>query len=66
MMLSPIRLICPNLGCRSLLCVPGATRGKTVRCRQCGTLVSVPKSASSNELAPQGDEGSPVARISRD
>lgn len=65
MMLSPIRLICPNLGCRSLLCVPGATRGKTVRCRQCGTLVSV-KSASSNELAPQGDEGSPVAKISRD
>jgi hypothetical protein len=37
-----IRLICPNLKCRSILCVPGSARGKSVRCRQCGTRVKIP------------------------
>jgi RNase P subunit RPR2 len=38
-----VRMICPNLRCRALLSVPTAARGKTVRCRQCGTRVKVPQ-----------------------
>jgi hypothetical protein len=37
-----IRLICPNLRCRAILSVPGAARGRVVRCRQCGQRVHVP------------------------
>ena len=37
-----IRLICPNLRCRTLLAVPLSARGKNVRCRQCGTRIQVP------------------------
>ena len=37
-----IRLLCPNLRCRSLLAVPTSARGKNVRCRQCGTRITVP------------------------
>jgi hypothetical protein len=37
-----VRMICPNLRCRAVLSVPTSARGKTVRCRQCGTRVKVP------------------------
>jgi hypothetical protein len=37
-----VRLMCPNLKCRAVLSVPGAARGKNVRCRNCGVKVSVP------------------------
>jgi hypothetical protein len=37
-----VRLICPNLRCKSILAVPGEARGKTVRCRGCGTRVRIP------------------------
>ena len=40
-----IRMICPNLRCRTLLAVPITARGKTVRCRQCGTRIGVPASS---------------------
>ena len=43
---SMLRLICPNLKCRCVLSVPQAARGKTVRCRQCGTRLAVPASAA--------------------
>ncbi|MGB0768312.1 MAG: hypothetical protein ACPGYV_11450 [Phycisphaeraceae bacterium] len=39
---SAIRLLCPNLRCRTLLAVPITARGKNVRCRQCGTRIQVP------------------------
>lgn len=39
-----LRLICPNLKCRAILTVPGAARGKLVRCRQCRQRVQVPAS----------------------
>ena len=39
---SLIRMICPNLKCRKVLSVPVSTRGKTVRCRNCGMRVLVP------------------------
>jgi len=40
-----IRMICPSLKCRAILSVPGNARGKTVRCRQCGSNVRVPGGA---------------------
>jgi hypothetical protein len=41
-----VRIICPNLRCRSVLSVPGEARGKTVRCRQCGMRVGIPAAPS--------------------
>jgi hypothetical protein len=37
-----VRIMCPNLTCRKVLAVPPACRGKTVRCRNCGTNIRVP------------------------
>jgi hypothetical protein len=38
----PLRIMCPNLTCRKILAVPQSARGKTVRCRGCGTNIRVP------------------------
>lgn len=37
-----IRIMCPNLVCRKVLAVPVSARGKTVRCRNCGTNIRIP------------------------
>ncbi len=37
-----IRIMCPNLKCRSILGVPGEARGKLVRCKKCGTNIEIP------------------------
>lgn len=37
-----ISIMCPNLTCRKVLMVPQNCRGKTVRCRACGTNIRVP------------------------
>ena len=37
-----IRIMCPNLVCRKVLAVPKVARGKSVRCRGCGTLIKIP------------------------
>ena len=39
---SAVRLLCPNLKCRTILSVPTSARGKTVRCRSCSMRVQVP------------------------
>ena len=44
-MASVIRLICPNLQCRTVLSIPQSARGKKVRCSQCGMRIGVPKFA---------------------
>lgn len=41
-----IRIMCPNLVCRKVLAVPSTARGKTVRCRACGTAIRVPGTPS--------------------
>ncbi|MBO6514595.1 MAG: hypothetical protein JJ974_11580 [Phycisphaerales bacterium] len=41
-----LRMMCPNLTCRKVLSVPEAARGKTVRCKQCGTNIRVPNKAT--------------------
>jgi len=47
-----IALMCPNLQCRSLLRVPEGTRGKRVRCPECGGVLLVPRQG-----APQAAPG---------
>jgi len=37
-----LRIMCPNLVCRKILAVPKTARGKTVRCRGCGTNIRIP------------------------
>lgn len=41
----PVRIMCPNLACRKVLAVPQTARGKTVRCRSCGTAIRVPQAS---------------------
>lgn len=38
----PIRIMCPNLLCRKVLAVPSHARGRTVRCKACGTNIRIP------------------------
>ena len=45
-----VTLFCPNLKCRSILQVPDNTRGKKVRCGQCGTTFIVPLKKSPANL----------------
>jgi len=37
-----VRMMCPNLKCRSILNVPTKARGKIVRCSRCGFRMKVP------------------------
>jgi len=40
----PVRIMCPRLTCRKVLAVPSSARGKTVRCKNCGSTIRVPES----------------------
>lgn len=42
-----VRIMCPNLTCRRVLAVPESARGKTVRCKNCGTAVAIPAAKTS-------------------
>ncbi len=48
-----VRIMCPNLTCRKVLAVPPVARGKTVRCRSCGTNIRVPEARKSAKPDPQ-------------
>ena len=37
-----IRIMCPSLTCRKILAVPQTSRGKNVRCKNCGATIRVP------------------------
>ncbi len=37
-----VKIMCPNLTCRKVLSIPDLARGKTVRCKSCGTNIRVP------------------------
>jgi len=43
-----LRIMCPNLSCRKVLAVPHSARGKTVRCKSCGTSIRVPQPKGTN------------------
>lgn len=47
-----VRIMCPNLTCRRVLAVPSSARGKTVRCRNCGTNIKVPATGTAKPDAP--------------
>jgi LSD1 subclass zinc finger protein len=57
----PIMLLCPNLRCRKLLSVPDDTRGKTVKCQHCQTMVRVPEKAA----APATPAGAAAAAAAK-
>lgn len=46
-----IRIMCPNLCCRKVLAVPTSARGKTVRCKACGTCIRIPEPQSTDQTA---------------
>ena len=50
-----LRIMCPSLQCRRVLAVPESARGRTVKCKNCGTTVRIPVKAQS--AAPIPDEG---------
>ncbi|MFN0132567.1 MAG: hypothetical protein ACKVW3_08575 [Phycisphaerales bacterium] len=47
-----MRVMCPNLVCRKILAVPVSARGKTVRCRGCGTNIRIPTDAPIEPAKP--------------
>jgi hypothetical protein len=38
-----LRIKCPSLTCRKILAVPVSSRGKTVKCKNCGGMIRVPQ-----------------------
>ncbi|MFA6044801.1 MAG: hypothetical protein WC718_07445 [Phycisphaerales bacterium] len=48
-----VRIMCPKLTCRKVLAVPTACRGKTVRCKSCGTNIRVPSIAVGSKETPK-------------
>jgi LSD1 subclass zinc finger protein len=47
-----LRIMCPNLKCRSILVVPETARGKNVKCSNCTTLFKIPATAPTPSPAP--------------
>lgn len=48
-----VKIMCPKLTCRKVLSVPITARGRTVRCRLCGTAIRVPNSKPNTQGADQ-------------
>ncbi|RMH27711.1 MAG: hypothetical protein D6693_04925 [Planctomycetota bacterium] len=49
-----VRIMCPNLTCRRVLSVPEEARGRSVRCRGCGSTIRVPAKPSQPSEKPAG------------
>lgn len=47
-----VRIMCPSLTCRKILAVPSSSRGKNVRCRNCGATIRVPDRPANKAEAP--------------
>lgn len=47
-----IRIMCPALSCRRILAVPVSSRGKNVRCRNCGAMIRVPEKSAAPLPSP--------------
>jgi hypothetical protein len=41
-----LRIMCPSLSCRKVLAVPTSSRGKNVRCKNCGSTIRIPDKAA--------------------
>jgi hypothetical protein len=46
-----LRIMCPALACRKILAVPVSSRGKNVRCKNCGATIRVPEKAAPAPVA---------------
>ncbi|MGQ0628861.1 MAG: hypothetical protein ACT4PL_12275 [Phycisphaerales bacterium] len=63
-----LRIMCPSLNCRKVLAIPQSARGKTVRCKICGTNIRIPSSSPTPAAAgaagatPPQDAASPAAK----
>ncbi|MGH7292921.1 MAG: hypothetical protein ACREJT_17000 [Myxococcota bacterium] len=51
-----LRIMCPALSCRKILAVPANSRGKHVRCKNCGATIRVPEKAMA-PVAPPAAQG---------
>lgn len=60
-----IRIMCPSLACRKILAVPISSRGKNVRCKNCGATIRVPEgklqAPKADNAAAPGAPASPNA-----
>lgn len=60
-----IRIKCPSLTCQKILAVPSSSRGKNVRCKNCGATIRVPQKAAAPVPPPVADgkkgEAAPAA-----
>ena len=57
-----IRIMCPKLTCRRILAVPVTARGRTVRCRSCGSNIRIPIKPVDGAPSPQGGASNGPAR----
>ncbi len=60
-----LRIMCPSLTCRRILAVPVSSRGKTVRCRNCGGTIRVPLKAVvplPTDVPPEPQPEKPAAK----
>jgi len=48
-----INMRCPNLVCRRVLTIPISARGKSVKCKGCGTIIKVKE--KTNERKSKND-----------
>ncbi len=53
-----IRIKCPKLTCQKILAVPTSSRGKNVRCKNCGATIRVPLKSAAAAGAPASGGGS--------
>ena len=58
-----LRIMCPALSCRRILAVPSDSRGKNMRCKNCGATIRVPEKAAPvvDAKQPAGAPGAPAA-----
>ena len=54
-----LRIKCPSLNCQKILAVPASARGKTVRCRGCGSNIRVPAAPAAPSAPPADKSATP-------
>jgi len=52
-----IRIMCPKLTCRRILAVPPEARGRTVRCKGCGTNIKIPQKMRAEPPPESAEDG---------
>lgn len=57
-----VKIMCPSLVCRKVLSVPAVARGKTVRCKSCGTVIRIPEKAPVTERPAPPAEPAPAGK----